>query len=187
MGVFGVLPPRLARLAYPPPGTPLQRTITPIQATKRPNPNNLPPTHKSPLKRLILRYSPIRLPRHPKTHATHTSDRAHPERLDTSGRLILISFYGYCERVAAHRVAPRHSPGNAPQTAGTPPGCNGVAPQTETPTAAHRRHRGQKKTPRAEARSVTPSIYSFSTGQREPQKEIQGLQELSYFHPLIEP
>ena len=177
LGVFGALPPRLARFAYPPPGTPLQRARTPIQATKRPNPNNLPPTHKTPLKRLILRYSPIRLPRHPKTHAP----------APTSGRLFLISFCGYCERVAAHRVAPRHSPGNAPQTAGTPPGCNGVAPQTETPTAAHRRHRGQKKTPRAEARSVTPSIYSFSTGQREPQKEMQGLQELSYFHPLIEP
>ena len=149
MGVFGALPPRLARLAYPPPGTPLQRARTPIQATKRPNPNNLPPTHKSPLKCLILRYSPIRLPRHPKTHAPgpateHTrngcrndSDRAHPERLDTSGRLILISFYGYPDKVTAHR-----------------------------------RHRGQKKTPRAEARSVTPSIYSFSTGQREPQKAI---------------
>lgn len=175
MGIFGVLPPGSCAPVFPPPGVSPQPHRQP---TERPERRRNTPTHPQ-------QKNAVQRPTERRTAYTQTTapTRPKPNHSTEPGRLFKISFYGYCERVAAHRVAPRHSPGNAPQTAGTPPGCNGVAPQTETPTAAHRRHRGQKKTPRAETRSVAPSIYSFSTGQREPQKEMQGLQELSYFHP----
>lgn len=81
--------------------------------------------------------------------------------------------------------SPNGDPQTAPQRAGTPPGCNGVAPQTETPTAAHRRHRGQQKTPRAEARSVAPYLFIFNRSERTTSGKIKMQSNINLFTPLL--
>lgn len=83
--------------------------------------------------------------------------------------------------------SPNGDPQTAPQRAGTPPGCDGVAPQIEPPTAAHRRHREQQKTPRAEARSVAPYLFIFNRSAKTTNGKIKIQSKIKSFHPLTEP
>ena len=57
-----------------------------------------------------------------------------PNHSTEPGRLFKITFYSNPGEVAPPQGSPNGDPQTAPQRAGTPPGCNGVAPQTE---AAH--------------------------------------------------
>lgn len=149
MEIFGVLPPGSCAPVNPPPGYTPQPHRQPTERPERRRGTLTRPTHKNAVQRPTERRTAYTNPTAPTRHE--------PNHSTEPGRLFLISFCGNPGTVAAHRVAPRHSPGNAPQTAGTPPGCNGVAPQTETPTAAHRRHRGAKEKPR----HITGACKSF--------------------------
>ena len=175
MGIFGVLPPGSCAPVNPPPGYTPQPHRQPTERPERRRNTPTRPQHKNAVQRPTERrtaYTQTTAPTTPQTEPQYRTRAAIQDYiLQQPGR------------GSRPQGSPNGDPQTAPQRAGTPPGCNGVAPQTETPTAAHRRHRGQKKTPRAEARSVAPSIYSFSTGQRRPRTERLKCKVISIFSP----
>lgn len=126
MRIFSVLPRPVSPLVNPPPGVSPQPRRSPQNARNAAGVHQPTPARKTPTERPQNAHS-AHQPK-PHQHSTNRSTDTEP------GRLFKITLCGNPDTVAAHRVAPRHSPGNAPQTAGTLPGCNGVAPQTE---AAH--------------------------------------------------
>lgn len=126
MRIFSVLPRPVSPLVNPPPGVLPQPHRQPTERPERRRNTPTRPQQKNAVQRPTERRTAYTNPQH--------QQHAKPNHSTEPGRLFKITFYSNPDEVAAHRVAPRHSPGNAPQRAGTPPGCNGVAPQTE---AAH--------------------------------------------------
>ena len=129
MGIFGVLPPGSCAPVNPPPEVSPQPHRQPTERPERRRNTPTRPQHKNAVQRPTERRTAYTKPQH--------QQHPKPNHSTEPGRLFKIRFCDYRVTVAAHRVAPRHSPGNAPQTAGTPPGCNGVAPQTENPFTRH--------------------------------------------------
>lgn len=126
MGIFSVLPRPVSSLVNPPPGVSPQPHRQPTERPERRRGIPTRPQQKNAVQRPTERRTAYTKPQH--------QQHPKPNHSTEPGRLFKITFYSNPDEVAAHRVAPRHSPGNAPQTSGTSPGCNGVAPQTE---AAH--------------------------------------------------
>ena len=175
MGIFSVLPRPVSSLVNPPPGgvptatqtahrtpgTPPEYTNTPTAQKRRTTPHRTPHS--------------VHQPTAPTTRQTEPQHRTRAAIQD-----YILQQPG---RSSRPQGSPNGDPQTAPQRAGTPPGCNGVAPQTETPTAAHRRHRGQKKTPRAEARSVAPYLFIFNRSERTTNGKIKMQSNINLFTP----
>lgn len=126
MRIFSVLPRPVSPLVNPPPGGVLTATQKP---TERPERRRGTSTHTSK-KNAVERQqnAPQRTPaqtvptQHETKHRHRTRAAIQDYTLQQPGRS------------SRPQGSPNGDPQTAPQRAGTPPGCNGVAPQTE---AAH--------------------------------------------------
>lgn len=157
MRIFSVLPRPVSSLVNPPPGVYPQPRRSPQNAR---NAAGVTSTHTSK-KNAVERSQNAHSAHQPKPHQ-HSTNRS----TDTEpGRLFKITLYSNPDEVAAHRVAPTETHRQKP------------------PTAAHRRHRGQQKTPRAEARSVAPYLFIFNRSAKTTNGKIKIQSKIKSFHP----
>ena len=174
MRIFSVLPRPVSPLVNPPPGVYQQPRRSPQNARNAAGVHQPTPARKTPWNAHRTPHS-VHQPK-PYRHSTNRSTNAEP------GRLFKITLYSNPDEVAAHRVAPTETHREPERRRG----CNWVASQIEPPTAAHRRHRGQQKTPRAEARSVAPYLFIFNRSAKTTNGKIKMQSKIKSFHPLIE-
>lgn len=174
MRIFSVLPRPVSPLVNPPPGGVPTATQKP---TERPERRLSTSTHTSK-KNAVER--PQNAPQ--RTPAQTTPTQHEPKHRHRTRAAIQDYTLQQPGRSSRPQGSPNGDPQTAPQRAGTPPGCNGVAPQIEPPTAAHRRHRGQQKTPRAEARSVAPYLFIFNRSAKTTNGKIK-MQSKIIFSP----
>ena len=151
---------------------------SPTEAHRTPG---TPPGYINPHQQIKRRRTPKE---HPTAYTSPTTPTQHEPKHRHRTR---AAIQDYILQQPGRSSRPQGSPNGDPQRAETPPGCNGVALQIEPPTAAHRRHRGQQKTPRAEARSVAPYLFIFNRSAKTTNGKIKIQSKIKSFHPLTEP
>lgn len=177
--IFSVLPRPVSPLVNPPPGGVLTATQKPTERPERRRGTSTHTSKKSAVKR--QQNAPQRTPAQtvPTQHETKHRHRTRAAIQD------------YTLQQPGRSSRPQGSPNGDPQTAQqraeTPPGCNGSPHRPKPPTAAHRRHGGQQKTPRAEARSVAPYLFIFNRSAKTTNGKIKMQSKIKSFHPLTEP
>lgn len=160
MRIFSVLPRPVSPLVNPPPGVSPQPHRQPTERPKRRRNTPTRPQQRNAVQR----------PTERRTTYTQTTAPTHlkPNHSTEPGRLFKITLYSNPDEVAAHRVAPTET--------------HRQPHRQKPPTAAHRRHRGQQKTPRAEARSVAPYLFIFNRSERTTSGKIK-MQSKIIFSP----
>lgn len=125
MRIFSVLPRPVSPLVNPPPGVSPQPHRTPTERPERRRNTNTPTAKK---RRITPHRTQHSIHQH---HSTNTPQTEPQHRTRAAIQDYTLQQPG---RSSRPQGSPNGDPQTAPQRAGTPPGCNGVAPQTE---AAH--------------------------------------------------
>ena len=174
MRIFSVLPRPVSPLVNPSRGVPTA-TQKPTERPKCRRNTPTRPQHKNAVQR----------PTERRTAYTNTTapTRPKPNHRTEPGRLFKITLYSNPDEVATHRVAPTETHRQPHREPERRRGVMGQPHRQKPPTAAHRRHRGQQKTPRAEARSVAPYLFIFNRSERTTSGKIKKQSKIIFSPP----